>query len=319
MGLLGGMLGMGGGGGLGSAIGQSAGRLFGGSPVGQTPRMPMPPMRQAGLLPTSQQRPSMQQMMTPQPMNVQIPPRPQAPQVNVPPPSYFQNQRAGIANSVMDAMSSAFGINTAHAGGAHNLNFTKMNDLENARQNALGSNKPGDATMSKGMTGAPKGASFAGGDVQGTSQVNMMPVSKLNPSDNAANAIQKFEGYYEKPYWDYKQWTVGYGSRASGPNDTVTKDEAHQRLMNEMDEYAGYVRDNVKVPLTQNQFDALTSFVYNVGPGGIKGSTVQKRLNEGDYRGAADAMMMWDKAGGKTLEGLKNRREAERKLFLQGM
>ncbi|KQD16250.1 lysozyme [Acinetobacter baumannii] len=71
------------------------------------------------------------------------------------------------------------------------------------------------------------------------------------------------------------------------------------------------------MPLTQNQFDALVSLAYNIGSGAFKGSTLLKLLNKGDYKGAADQFLVWNKAGGKVMKGLVRRREAERALFLK--
>ena len=70
------------------------------------------------------------------------------------------------------------------------------------------------------------------------------------------------------------------------------------------------------MPVTQNQFDALVSFTYNLGAGNLRSSTLLKKLNAGDYAGAADEFPKWNKAGGKELAGLTRRRNAERDLFL---
>ena len=70
------------------------------------------------------------------------------------------------------------------------------------------------------------------------------------------------------------------------------------------------------VPLTQNQFDALVSLTYNIGSGAFNNSTLLK-LNKGDYQGAADQFLVWNKADGKVMKGLVRRREAERALFLK--
>jgi len=77
-----------------------------------------------------------------------------------------------------------------------------------------------------------------------------------------------------------------------------------------------HVKDPVKVHLSQNQFDALVSLVFNIGGGAFKGSTLLKKLNAGDYAGAADQFLVWNRAGGKVLKGLTTRRESERKQFL---
>ena len=71
----------------------------------------------------------------------------------------------------------------------------------------------------------------------------------------------------------------------------------------------------VKCPLSQNQFDALVSWVYNLGPANLQASTLLKVLNAGDYAGVPAQIMRWNKAGGKVLEGLTRRRQAEADLF----
>jgi lysozyme len=75
------------------------------------------------------------------------------------------------------------------------------------------------------------------------------------------------------------------------------------------------VKRLVKVPLAQGQFDALVSFSFNVGLGALGSSTLLRKLNAGDYRGAAAEFPRWNKAGGKVYEGLTRRRAAERSLF----
>lgn len=77
-----------------------------------------------------------------------------------------------------------------------------------------------------------------------------------------------------------------------------------------------FVSNNVKVKLTQSMFDALVSFAFNVGNGNLQKSTLLRVLNRGDYRGAANEFVKWNRAGGKVLAGLTRRREAERKMFL---
>ena len=76
------------------------------------------------------------------------------------------------------------------------------------------------------------------------------------------------------------------------------------------------VNQHVHVPLTQHQFDALVSFVFNLGAGNFRTSTLLKKLNARDYDGAAQEFGRWVQAGGKTLPGLVRRREAESALFL---
>ena len=96
----------------------------------------------------------------------------------------------------------------------------------------------------------------------------------------------------------------------------ITAAEADAILRADLKKFEGFVTSAVHVPLNQNQFDALVSFTFNLGPGNLKSSSMLRKLNAGDYRGAADEMLRWDKSNGKTLAALAKRRAAERALFL---
>ena len=118
-------------------------------------------------------------------------------------------------------------------------------------------------------------------------------------------------------------WTIGYGQTGSYYGKrvrrgmTTTKALAHAWLRDHsIKTYETAVAKAVKVPINQNQFDALVSFAYNVGIGAMAGSTAVRRLNQGDYTGAADALTMWTRCNGKVLLGLVRRRKEERALFL---
>ena len=97
---------------------------------------------------------------------------------------------------------------------------------------------------------------------------------------------------------------------------TITQEQAEEMLRDEMAEYEGYVNRLVTVELNQNQFDAMVSWVYNLGGGNLASSTLLKVLNAGDYDGVPAQIMRWNKAGGKVLEGLTRRRQAEADLFV---
>ncbi|AUG88530.1 putative endolysin [Pseudomonas phage TC6] len=140
---------------------------------------------------------------------------------------------------------------------------------------------------------------------------------------NNIDAIKEHEGLRLVAYLDsVGVWTIGYGD--TGPDVvkglTITKEEAEKRLRKRLVEFEGYVNTYVKVPLKQHQFDALVSLVYNIGPANFKTSTLLKKLNAGDYIGAADQFLVWDKGrvDGKlvVIKGLANRRAKERKQFL---
>ena len=98
-------------------------------------------------------------------------------------------------------------------------------------------------------------------------------------------------------------------------SDTVTQEQAMQ-LLNEDILWAEKAVNKQSLELSQNQFDALVSFVFNVGANAFAHSTLLKKLKAGDFEGAADEFLRWNKAGGKVLRGLTVRRETERKLFL---
>ena len=111
-------------------------------------------------------------------------------------------------------------------------------------------------------------------------------------------------------------WTIGYGhTKDVVEGMTISKEEAEQMLVDELHEYENYINEYVNVALSQNQFDALVSWVYNLGPANLKASTMLKVLNSGKYEDVPAQIKRWNKAGGKVLEGLIRRREAEACLF----
>jgi lysozyme len=129
--------------------------------------------------------------------------------------------------------------------------------------------------------------------------------------------IKKFEGCELEAYkCPAGVWTIGYGhTKDVKEGDRINKDEANYLLEEEMIEYEGYINDMVNVPLDQNQFDALTSWVYNLGSSNLMSSTMLTLLNEGKYDEVPQQIKRWNKAGGKVLDGLVKRREAEALLF----
>ena len=143
-------------------------------------------------------------------------------------------------------------------------------------------------------------------------------------SEKGLSMIERFEGCLLKASNKLDGvWTIGYGQtgRYYGKRVrrgmTTTKAEAHAWLRDHsIKTYEDAVTQAVKVPLNQNQFDALVSFTYNVGVDALKQSTALRKLNAGDYAGAADALTMWTKFRRKVLAGLVRRRKEERALFL---
>ena len=135
--------------------------------------------------------------------------------------------------------------------------------------------------------------------------------------ERGTEILKYFEGCKLTAYQDsVGVWTIGYG-HTKGVFDgmTITQEEAEQMLLTELEEYEGYIENMVTVPLTQNQFDALVVWIYNLGPTNFKNSTLLKELNAGNYNAAGQEITRWNKAGGKVLAGLVKRREAEAELF----
>ena len=136
--------------------------------------------------------------------------------------------------------------------------------------------------------------------------------------------VEAFEDFRATRYWDVKQWAIGFGENANDlPADTVwTREYAEQRLRIKLKKVASEVAKLVTVKINANQGGALTSFAYNLGSGNLAVSTLLKKLNSGDYTGAADQFRYWKKATingvRKELPGLIKRRAKEKELFLKG-
>jgi lysozyme len=132
-----------------------------------------------------------------------------------------------------------------------------------------------------------------------------------------AALTEQFEGCSLTAYPDVKGvWTIGYGHTGGvQPGQTCTQEEADAWLQIDIQTAVRAVQTLVKVPLTQDEFNALCDFVFNVGSGNFAASTMLSRLNLGDYAGAAAQFERWDLAGGAVVQGLLNRRIAEEKEF----
>lgn len=115
-------------------------------------------------------------------------------------------------------------------------------------------------------------------------------------------------------------WTIGWGHTLGvKKGDKITKDQAQEFFIQDKQWAEDAVNQKVKVPLTQEQFDALVSLVFNIGVNSFSRSTLLKKLNSKNYQGAADQFNVWVKQKGKTLTGLVRRRAEERSYFLSGM
>jgi lysozyme len=143
--------------------------------------------------------------------------------------------------------------------------------------------------------------------------------------DKAVDLGEEFEGFRSEPYQDSGGvWTIGFGSTRDGDSQPVTAstppvtmDEARALAKRDLTWAAREVTNDVTVQLTDNQVAALEDFIYNLGAGNFRSSTLLRKLNAGDFDGAAAEFDKWDRAAGQVLAGLLRRRQAETDLFLQ--
>lgn len=142
----------------------------------------------------------------------------------------------------------------------------------------------------------------------------------MNISQNGIDLIKRFEGCRLKAYrCPAGVLTIGYGHTGSDVSNgmEISQEKAENMLKMDLVVHCNNVTKLVKVPLNQNQFDALVSFEYNVGYGALSTSTLLRLLNQGKYTEASKQFERWVYAGGKPLEGLKRRRKAEKELFIR--
>lgn len=136
--------------------------------------------------------------------------------------------------------------------------------------------------------------------------------------------IKEFEGWRSKAYkCPAGVWTIGYGHTSMAgppavkPGMTITREEGERILRNDLKAYEDGVKSAIKVPLNSNQFSACVSLCYNIGVGAFRKSSVARFCNAQQWKKAADAFSLWNKAGGKVLPGLTRRRAAEAALFMR--
>jgi len=153
----------------------------------------------------------------------------------------------------------------------------------------------------------------------------------MDISQRGIDLIVSFEGKHKKladgRYQAYLDtlavpnvWTIYCGlTKGVSSGMICTEEEGERMFRKELAVYEDAVERLVSVPLNQNQFDALVSFVYNCGPGALQESTLLKLLNEGKYETVTAQLMRWVNAGGKRYEGLARRRAAEGSLFMEPM
>ena len=150
--------------------------------------------------------------------------------------------------------------------------------------------------------------------------VHLIPATKktnMKISQEGLSLIKKFEGCELEAYKCAADvWTIGYGStKGVKEGDTLTQEEADKLLLKDVEVFEKAVKDAVEVPISQSQFDALVSWTFNLGSGSLNSSTMLKKLNNQEYDEVPAQIKRWNKAGGKVLQGLIRRREAEALLY----
>lgn len=152
------------------------------------------------------------------------------------------------------------------------------------------------------------------------------PAPGADVPDAVVPLVEEFEGFRSEPYRDVVGvWTIGFGSTRDAAGNPVcaatppvSRPQAAELVKRDLHAAAEEVARDCKVSLTGNQKAALEDFAYNLGCGALRGSTLLRKLNSGDYSGAAEEFDKWDHAGGKELAGLLRRRQAETALFQRG-
>ena len=142
----------------------------------------------------------------------------------------------------------------------------------------------------------------------------------LKTSESMITVIKKFEGLRLKAYkCPAGVYTIGYGHTENVCADSeISELMADQILRKDLKKFENSIKKLVKVPLSQCQFDALVSLVFNIGATNFKNSTLLKYLNNGEYSLAAEQFERWIYSNGKKLDGLLTRRKAEKEIFLHG-
>lgn len=136
--------------------------------------------------------------------------------------------------------------------------------------------------------------------------------------EKCAKFIIPWEGFSDTAYLcPAGVWTIGYGHVVKpGEKRTISRQEARSLLLYEVTRYLDAVKTLIKVPLNENEIVALTSFSYNLGINALARSTLRMCLNRNERHEAADQFLRWVRAGGRVVQGLVNRRKAEREMFL---
>ncbi|VWC96143.1 muraminidase [Burkholderia lata] len=142
----------------------------------------------------------------------------------------------------------------------------------------------------------------------------------MNYSKDGLSLTESFEGCRLTSYQDQVGvWTIGYGhTKGVGPGMTCDQAQAEQWLLDDVADAETAVNKLVHIAMSQEEFDALVDFTFNLGIGNFSKSTLLAKLNARDIQGAADEFEKWDRAGGVEVAGLLRRRQAEKALFSLG-
>lgn len=141
----------------------------------------------------------------------------------------------------------------------------------------------------------------------------------MNVSEAGIAFISGFEGLRLTAYQDQGGvWTIGYGHTGPDVHQGLrwTQEQALNALRRDADTASVSVKALIRAPINQKQFDALTDFVFNLGPRALMHSNLRNKLNDRNYSGAAEEFLQWDHVNGREVEGLKRRRQAESDLFM---
>lgn len=149
-------------------------------------------------------------------------------------------------------------------------------------------------------------------------------MNNLKISQNGIDELIHSEGIRYQAYKDSVGfWTIGVGHLINLETEkhlltaTLTKNQVMTMFRLDISRFEDCVNKLVKVPLNQNQFDALVSFSFNLGCNALRRSTLLEKLNNGDFLGASNEFKKWNKAGGRAIKGLTLRREREKQLFIK--
>lgn len=139
----------------------------------------------------------------------------------------------------------------------------------------------------------------------------------MRTSDEGVALIRHFEGCRLEAYLcPANVWTIGYGHTLDvREGDVIDQEAAEALLIEDLEEFEGYVTSLVEIELKQHQFDALVSWTFNLGPTNLRESTLLNRINYGPFSDVPFQIQRWTRAGGKVLEGLVKRRAAEAALW----